>query len=282
MKVTYDIHAHTHLSVCGSDNATAEAYVRSAKRNGIQLVGIADHMWDKAIPFTEAMRSSRSAGPDGECVLDWYRAQDCDHCREAVSEFAQVDSEGVRFIFGGEVDYAPGIGAAISEAEAEKLDFLIVPNSHTHHLMDKSWYEPYEKHGEFMLRAAMDICTGPMKRYVTSLAHPFDAVCCPYPVDFILDKIKDSQLREVFCAAKENGIAAEINASSFAAMADDAAIRNAGLYHVLEVARDCGCRFTFGSDSHTDDGQDRIGAAGHVADLLGLGEKDVELRLRER
>ena len=120
MKVTYDLHAHTHLSVCGEDSATAEANVRSAKPNGIQLVGIADHMWDRAIPFTEAMRHSLSSGPDGECVLDWYRQQDCDHCRQAVSEFASVDPEGVQFLFGGEVDYVPGIGPAISEAEAER------------------------------------------------------------------------------------------------------------------------------------------------------------------
>lgn len=274
MDVLYDLHTHTHLSVCGADNATIKAYVESAKRNSLKLIGISDHMWDKEIPYPESMRFSRSGG-GSENVINWYRQQPIEHCREILDEISATDTEGVRFIFGGEVDYCPGLGSAITEENAEKLDFMVVPNSHTHHVMDASNYEPYEKHADFMLRATMEIATAKTAKYVTALAHPFDAVCCPYPVDCIIDKISDSQLIEVFSAAAENKIAAEINAACFMNMKDEKEIRNSGLFRVLYMAKEAGCRFTFGSDSHTWDGQNRIKLCSTVAELLKLSDKDV-------
>lgn len=273
MKITHDIHAHTHLSVCGEDSATVEYYVRSAKKLGLTAVGIADHMWDLSIPFTDSMRRSRSAG-DGSAVTNWYLAQGIGHCREILPEIAAADLQGVRFFFGGEVDYCPGRGAAITVEEAEKLDFMVVPNSHTHHIMDKACYEPYAKHGEFMVRAAMEICTAPTAPYVTSLAHPFDPVCCPYPAEYVIDTISDAQFTEVFSAAKEANIAAEINTACFAGQTEDE-MRNSWRLRVLSIAKSCGCKFTFGSDSHAEGEQDTLPLGETVARLLGLSENDL-------
>lgn len=271
MKVLYDLHAHTHLSLCGSAVATVKNYVLSAKRNGLKFIGIADHMWDKAIPFVDSMMKARNAGKNGNDVLNWYAAQSIEHCEGALTEIEQTDTEDIKFLFGGEVDYCPKIGAAITAENAQRLDFIIVPNSHTHHIMDKSYYEPYSKHADFMLKATMEICTADTAKYVTSLAHPFAAVCCPYPIDFIIDKITDSQLSEVFSAAAENNIAAEINSDLFKTTEN---IKNSGVYRVLEAAKKAGCKFTFGSDSHSAD-QDSIFICGEVADMLGLTEKDI-------
>lgn len=273
MKIEHDIHAHTHLSLCGNANATVSAYVRSAEKLGLKMVGISDHMWDADVAFTDSMRHSLSAG-DGENVLNWYRAQDIPHCRRISDEIAQTDTGDIRFFFGGEVDYCPGIGAAITLEQAGKLDFMLVPNSHTHHLMDKSMYEPYRKHADFMLRAAMEIITAPTGVFVTALAHPFEPVCCPYPADFVTDKLGDSQLEEVFLAAKEAGIAAEINTSCFAGLGD-AEIRNHRMLRILAVAKKCGCKFTFGSDAHAEGEQDTILLGEKVADLLGITENDL-------
>lgn len=270
MNVSYDLHAHTYLSVCGEDQATIANYVKSAKRNNLKFIGISDHMWDKDIPFVESMRRSLASG-GGDTVINWYKIQPIEHCRKILTELENTDTEGIKFFFGGEVDYCPGVGAAITPEHAEQLDFMVVPNSHTHHIMDKALYEPYSKHGEFMLKATMEICTAPTAKYVTSLAHPFDAVCCPYPVDYIIDTITDEQLIEVFSAAAENNIAAEINAECFPEGSD---IKNNGLFRVLQMAKKAGCRFTFGSDSHSAN-QDHISACGTVAELLGLSPEDV-------
>lgn len=271
MEALYDLHAHTYLSVCGQDNATIQNYVKSAKKNNLKFIGIADHSWDKDVPFVDSMCKSSSAG-GGAAVINWYKCQTIEHCRKILKDIEAVDNDGVRFMFGGEVDYCPGRGAAITEECAQTLDFMIVPNSHTHHIMDKAILGNYKEHGEFMLKAVMEICTAKTAKYVTSLAHPFDAVCCPYPVDYIIDTISDSQLNEVFSAAAENNIAAEINSASFAATKD---IRNSGLLRVLAEAKKAGCKFTFGSDSHSDGEQDNIYLCGEVAELLGLTHKDI-------
>lgn len=274
MKIEHDIHVHTYLSVCGKDSATIEAYVCSAKKLGIKKIGIADHMWDLKIPFTDSMRNSLNAG-DGEVILNWYRVQGIEHCRKILKDIEEIDTEGIEFLFGGEVDYCPGLGAAITVEEAEKLDFMVVPNSHTHHLMDKSLYEPYHKHAEFMLRATMDICTSETAPYVTSLAHPFEAVCCPYPVEYLINAISDRQFKEVFCAAKENNIAAEINTSCFTSCKTIEELRNHYMIRVLSIAKDCDCTFTFGSDSHSDNGQDSILKGPIIADILGITEENL-------
>lgn len=272
MNISYDIHAHTHLSLCADQTATIESYLRSAERNGLSLIGIADHMWDPAVPYAESMYHCAAGG---DAVTDWYyKTQTIERCETIKAELPK-DSKKPIFLFGGEVDYCPGVGAAITVENARKLDFMIVPNSHTHMIMDKACYEPYSKHADFMLNATMDICTAPTAEYVTSLAHPFDAVCCPYDVNFIIDLITDAQLNEVFSAAAEKHIAAEINAASFAKFQNETDIRNSGLFRVLAAAKSAGCRFTFGSDCHSDGGQNILQTGATVAALLGLSEDDI-------
>lgn len=273
MKICHDIHCHTHLSVCGQDSATIAYYVESARRNGLKKIGIADHMWDKKIPFADSLRCSLASG-GGDAVVNWYIAQNIEHCREILPELAAAEHEGVEFCFGGEVDYCPGIGAAITEEEAEKLDFMIVPNSHTHHLMDKSLYEPPRKHAEWMLKATMEICTAPTAKHVTSLAHPFDAVCCPYATERIIDTIRDEEFMECFLAAKEAGIAAEINTSSYGAVKPEK-YGSFWMTRVLSIAKKAGCTFTFGSDSHASGAQDGILRGEKIAEVLGLAEADL-------
>lgn len=274
MTVTYDIHCHTHLSVCADDTATIDYYVASAKKQGLTTIGIADHLWDTGIPFPSSMRTSLFAETE-DTVVDWYKAQDVAHCREILREIAQTQTDGIRFLFGAEAEYCPGVGLALTEEEAERMDFIVVPNSHTHHLMDKSLYYPYEKHGEYMLRATMEICTSPLKNYVTSLAHPFEAVECPHPVEYIIDTITDEQFCEVFSAAKEANIAAEINTGVYRGMTDDQ-IRNHYMLRILEQAKKSGCKFTFGSDCHRRGDQDIFAAvAAKVAGYLHLTKDDI-------
>lgn len=274
MNISYDIHAHTQLSLCAEPSATIESYVRSAERNGLSLIGIADHMWDPAIPFADSMYHGAASG-DTRAVTDWYyKTQTIERCETLRNELPKGSKKPI-FLFGGEVEYCPHVGAAITPKNAARLDFLIVPNSHTHMIMDKASYEPYSAHADFMLKATMEICTAPTAKYVTSLAHPFDAVCCPYDVDFVIDALTDNQLHEVFSAAAENRIAAEINAASFEKFQDQNAIRNSGLFRVLCAAKAAGCRFTFGSDSHSDKGQDILPLCATVSTLLGLSEKDI-------
>ena len=146
-------------------------------------------------------------------------------------------------------------GVALTEENAEKFDYIIVPNSHTHMTMDKSLYEPYQKHVDFMVEAYKKILKSPVSRYILSMAHPFDAVCCPYDIQVLYKMIPDDVFKELFDATAEKGIAVEINTSCFKGITKEN-FEQFGAMRMFRIAREMGCKFTFGSDSHSETGHD--------------------------
>ena len=46
MKITQDLHIHTKLSVCAKPAATFDMYIETAKAEGLETIGFADHLWD--------------------------------------------------------------------------------------------------------------------------------------------------------------------------------------------------------------------------------------------
>ena len=132
-----------------------------------------------------------------------------------------------------------------------------------------------EKLREFMLgrfRAACKI----------KLAVP-TAICHPlYPIlsDFeqqVVDGITDSELGECFKLASENDKAIEIHACLYR---KGTKCNRDGLspsyLRVLGIAKECGCKFTFGSDAHAPfQWEHHRQRAQAMADALGLTEEDI-------
>jgi hypothetical protein len=119
----------------------------------------------------------------------------------------QANRNGANFLFGCEAEYSyKHHRPAISPAVAEQMDVLLVPNSHTHLTMPKSFYEPHEKHIEFMKNAFMDIVNSDVAKYITAIPHPFMAVCCPYNNRMLLKEISDDDFKECFSVAAQKGI----------------------------------------------------------------------------
>lgn len=264
MKITQDLHMHTHLSSCAKSEATLEAYIAQAESLGLDTLGIADHLWDDKIPLS----------PD-DYWHHFYSPQNLAHVLKAREEIKAVDTKSLRILFGAEAEYDPIRGdIALSEEAGETLDFVLIPNSHTHMMMPKSLYEPYQAHADFMLKATRDILKSPMSKYVTALAHPFDAVACPYDKKLLYPLISQSEYREVFSEAREKNIAIEINTSPFLNKTDEE-IKQNPKWEFFAIAKDCGCLFTFGSDCHHPASQKNILAARAISEVLRLTEKDI-------
>ena len=264
MKITQDLHMHTHLSSCAKPEATLEAYVEQAASLGIDTLGIADHLWDDRIALTSDMYWHH-----------FYQPQNLQHVLKAREEVKSIDTKGLRILFGAEAEYDPVRGdIALSEEAGEILDFVLIPNSHTHMMMPKSHYEPYQAHADFMLKATRDILKSPMAKYVTALAHPFDAVACPYDKALLYPLIPESEYRDVFSMAAEKGIAIEINTSPFLNKSDEE-IRENPKWQFFDIARQCGCKFTFGSDCHHPSSQKNILSAKLICSILNLTDKDI-------
>ena len=257
LKLEHDFHVHTHLSSCGHESATIAHYVAKARELGIKKLGMADHMWDSDV----------SGAPK------WYVPQNFEHISKIREEIAATEHEGIEFLIGCECEYdRVHEGVALTEAVAEQLDFLIVPNSHTHITMPKDLYEPHRAHAEYMLKAFYDIINSPVAKYITAIPHPFMAVCCPYPNAQAIAEITDDEFKRCFDAAANMGIAMEINPNHFRGSLP--ALYESELMRMYRIIRESGCKFTIGTDSHSDGGHDHYRQAYVAIGLLGLKEDD--------
>lgn len=260
MKIAHDFHIHTHLSVCAKDSATTEHYAETAKKLGLKKLGFADHFWDETC---------------GEPWNNFYKRQGLAHVMELKKELAATDFGDTKIYFGCETEYNPITkSAAITPAVAEQFDFIIVPNSHTHMMMPKELYEPYEAHKQFMIDAYYDIINSEVSKYILSMAHPFSAVCCPYPNKILMEMMSDDEYKRVYDSTAEKGIAVEINVSGM--KPDKETVLASEELRMFRIAKECGCKFTFGSDSHNSAAHDDYNAVCALfAEALALGETDL-------
>lgn len=258
MKITHDFHIHTSLSLCAKETATLEHYITKAKELGLKKIGIANHMWDPAVPG----------------ATNWYKKQTFEHINKIRDELANMDTQGIKVYIGCETDYYfEGRRIALSEDVAEQLDFVLAPNSHTHITMPKELYEPYQKHADYMLSAWFDILTCNEAKYVTAIPHPFCAVCCPYNLKEVMALITDAQYRECFSLAKEKNVAIEINPNHYTRMALSDVYADE-IMRMNYIAKECGCKFIIGSDSHSNLGHESFHYAYLAAGLLDLRDED--------
>ena len=258
MKITHDFHIHTNLSVCAKEEATLKGYLAHAKTLGLKQLGISNHFWDSTI-----------AGAN-----EFYQPQDYQHLTKIQPELDAYDGE-IALYFGCEAEYDPiHHGVAMKEEVAEKFDFILVPNSHTHMMMPAELYEPKQKHAEFMIQAYEDILNCNISRYITAMAHPFEAVCCPYDNSLLIDMISDDTYRWLFDKTAEKGIAVEINVASMKEKTPEEVAASSPI-RLFRLAKECGCKFLFGSDAHDLTAHDSYGNATLVAELLGLQSDDL-------
>lgn len=259
MKIDHDFHIHTNLSLCANEDATVEYYINQAEKIGLKKVGFANHFWDEKIE-----------GANG-----FYEPQNFNHLLKIKEELKKFKNNNVKTFFGCEVEYHPELGVALTEEIAEQFDFILVPNSHTHMTMNKNLYTPYEKHAQFMIEAYLKIINSKVSKYVTAMAHPFEAVACPYDNQILMKLITDDQYKYLFNLTAEKNIAIEVNIHAIKNTDKNEFEKNDQL-RIYKIAKSCGCKFIFGSDSHdrtTHD--DYIAKTELVVSALSLDERDI-------
>lgn len=275
MLINHDIHVHTYLSRCGKDDATIENYLKTIPQYGVKLLGISDHMWDDTYDGWQNLHEGDKTD------VPFYEGQNVSHVLKTREQLSKVDTGKVKVISGAEIEYDfVRHDLAITEENAKKFDYLIFPNSHTHIVMPKEYYRDKRKHISFMMTAFMDIMDSPLRKYVKTMAHPFCAVCCPYGYEEMLGMISEAEFKKCYGACAENGIAVEINLSKFRSysVAEIAASNN---IRQFRIAKDCGCKFTFGSDAHTMWHMENFRDFYVVSELLELSEEDISPFVRQ-
>lgn len=252
-----DLHIHTNLSRCGKPTAIAADYIAKAKGMGVTLMAFTNHMWDSAIPGAS----------------NWYSTQDYAHILKLKDELpAHVD--GLKILFGCETECVKDGTVAISREVAQQLDIVLVPHSHTHmkdFVIPAELVDDPKKHGEFLVRHFMDVINSPVADLTTAVAHPFVA-CGAADREEVLNTIPDRDLEQCCIAAKQAGIALEINTGCYGGKITAERIPTCAYTRFFTIAREVGCKFTIGSDSHDIPSMDSLPKADVQMKAAGITE----------
>jgi histidinol phosphatase-like PHP family hydrolase len=104
----------------------------------------------------------------------------------------------------------------------------------------------------------------------------------------LLEKISDDIFKRCFTAAAEKGIALELNPNYLKKREFEGYTRNGSLsaiyldpsIRMLRIGKECGCKFTVGSDAHAMADYDNYNRIYTLTSLLDLGEDDFHPKTR--
>jgi len=261
MKITHDLHLHTGLSLCAPREARFEDFIEPALSMGLEKIGISNHFWHEDIP---------PLYEDGFFTIQnfKYLEQEADAIRR---------EKRIKISFGCEAEYNHVIGdVAMTEECAERFDHILVSHSHTHIIMPKELKEDPARHMQFLMKSYSDVIRGKISKYVTAIAHPFDAVCTPDDMVWKMYRtVTDDDFRFLFDETAERGIAYELNVVGHSLKTRED-FENSTMIYPARLAKECGCKFTFGSDAHSaPEFPHYVENALLLADILSLTEDDI-------
>jgi len=256
-QVDHDLHIHTFLSACCADpkGQTPDRIAAKAAGMGLQTIGLTDHVW--ANPVIEPSR--------------WYRPQDLGPILDMKQRLAR-DVHGVRVLVGCEAEtIAPG-RFGITREDADQLDFVLLACSHFH--MSGFVAQPAsDKPRDIATHCLAFFRSAVESGLATAIPHSFLPLGYLEQLPRVIDAISDQEFADVFGAAADRGVAVEITTGYLAAKPGDG--RPDGPLRFLELAKQAGCTFTFGSDAHDPVRMEMLPQLSLFVQRLGLTEDDI-------
>ncbi len=261
-RLDHDLHIHSGLSLCSRDpEQTPARILQYAAENGFRHVCLTDHFWDEDVPHVD---------------FDFYNVQNTAHIARALP---LPQAPNVQFCFGCETELDRDGRLGVLPQHMDDYAFIIIPTTHMH-------MPPFtirEEDDSLARRTALFV-----ERYqqVLDMDLPFHKVGLAHltcslmggmgPENFhkhlqMLHSLSEEVLRHLFEQTADKGMGVELN---FAIERYSGAEREIVL-RPYRLAKDCGCRFYFGSDAHhpaeLDEARARFEA---IVDALDLQETD--------
>ena len=318
MKIAHDIHTHNVFSKCCKDkNASTTAYIQKEIELGIKTFGLSNHIWDENVKGAsgwyknqtillaeEARATLKNAPEDIKCLFgaetEYFACQDLLgmsvegakhfdylliphshlHMRnEVMWEYPEI-REKRKEIVATIVESNPYLSekaiSAIEKSLGESVLMEYIPEMKTNI-------------GEYTISAAFDNFNSLFENAVfleiaktvpTSISHPFGLCGVPHSLkNEYLALRSDGDYEKCFEKARELGVSLEINTDSVEACGLDMAQNQ--LVRILGIAKDVGCQFTFGSDSHSIAGLEKIKLADEVIKYLDLNKSHLAEFVRD-
>lgn len=254
--IDHDYHIHTTVSGCCHDSQqTPENILNFAENKGFKKIVVTNHLWDES-----------SIGDERRC----WRQYESASLKSLKTDLPLPKSDKVEFVFGCEGDMDENYNIGIHPDNYDLFGFIVIATTHFHFWYGNEVTVPertklYIKRFEKLLESDL-----PFGR--VGLAHlgcRFLANISPTSYLDVLDSIPDSEFYELFKGAKEKGLGIEINVKA----PDEEGFKRIMRPHF--IAKDCGCKFYIGSDSHSLAAfEPAYAMAQKTIDALGLTEND--------
>ena len=254
-KIDHDFHIHTYLSSCSNDPTQNPSTILSyAKNNGIKTVCITDHYWDSEV--------------DG--AIPWYKRQNFDNIIKIKP--LPIDSD-VEFLFGCETELNRFNTLGVPASRYNDFDFIIIPTTHMHmkgFTLTEEEAQSEDDRARLWVEKLDAVLNMELPFHKVGIAH----LSCRFigvtkdEYNNVVKKIPQSELTRLFTKASSLGVGIEINTAFNEIMYPETV-------NIYKTAKDCGCKFYFGSDAHTpNDYEEKLQSAEKLIDLIGLDESD--------
>ncbi|MBQ9802984.1 MAG: hypothetical protein IJW51_07965 [Clostridia bacterium] len=304
MRANHDVHTHNYLSECCGDNqATVESFIKQAKELDIKVLGFSNHTWDESVPLPqtaskfykkqcmpyEMLIKRQIPEVEGLKILVGAETEYCGmydvlgmdkeaalqldyllipHSHVHMRNFVMPPTgdvlrarDNLTEIFSG----VEGITAARARALADSM-----PEGELEPFMGEKQSD-YIKHvSDFMVASFRGLLENEMLKSYSdlipvSVAHPFQPVGSFGMRPAMQKLISDNTYGELFEGAAKRGIGLEING----------AVEQEECYRMFGIAKECGCKFTIGSDAHTPPHMAKIFNNEKLTTALGITEYDM-------
>ncbi len=227
----HDYHIHSTISPCCSDpKQTPQAILEYAKANGYKSVCLTNHFWDETV----------------ECETHWHPGE---YIEPVCSVLPLPQYEGIDFLFGVEADMDYNFVLGISEEHLALFDFIVISTTHLGLVGNtvKEELKTPEEAADIWLKRLNAVLDKNLPWHKIGIAHLttghiFEGNPCP-----VIQNLSDEDLHTVFKRCAEKAVGIELNIRTLNMPQSEKNI----LLRPFKIAKECGCKFYFGSDSHS-------------------------------
>ena len=258
MKIRSDLHIHTSASACCHDERqTFEVIAEFLKNKGLKKIGFSDHVWIS----------------DKYGASEFYKKQSGEaHLK--LKALVRSRDWGIEILVGCEADMiAPG-KFGMTEDFKRQMDYIVLASDHFH--MKSFVEQPADVSPEILGRHMLKFFISAAESGIGNiLAHPFFPYGFTDIYDAALLAISDAELFDACSIASSKNTAIEINPCYFPNENKNRFFSIETPLRFLSIAKEAGCKFTFGSDAHSIEDFSLLERLQYFADILKLQETDI-------
>lgn len=255
-----DLHIHTNLSLCAPRTTFVESYLPYFEKEGVKTAGISNHIH----------------APN---KLNTVYPQNINHTLSVKNELEQIkDKTDVKFLVGCEIEYFYGQEPGLNREDCNKFDYVMIAASHIFNFPDEYAHMDLstpKKVKDLIYEQFRRACMLEIDK-PAAICHPLYPIACPFEQE-VVDSMTDSELGDCFTLAREKNKSVEVHACLYRKKTYlDADGISPSYVRLLTIAKECGCKFFFGSDAHEPDAfigvHEKLGLAARRA---GITEYDL-------